>query len=70
MQILIKKQLQRYMKGGMDNIKCIFILPPYFNLVLSNKNFISWPLLIFKVNLFPKLYWVKNGIITFDRLLI
>lgn len=51
-----KEATAKIYEGEMDNIKCIFILPPYFNLVLSNKNFISWPLLIFKVNLFPKLY--------------
>lgn len=51
-----KKATTRIYEGEMDNTRCIFILPPYFNLVLLNRNFISWLVLISKVNLFPKFY--------------
>lgn len=37
--------------GEIDNL--VF---PNKNLILFNKNLINWPVLIFRVNLFPKLY--------------
>lgn len=50
-----KKLTLRIHEWEIDNIKCIFISPPFLNLVLS-KNLTSWPMFTFKVNLFPKLY--------------